>query len=59
MSGHTDRLAVDGGLPVRDREQKPWPSWPDNTPAQWKNEAGPALREVYLDGGDSTGLCQG
>ena len=48
MSEKTDRLAVNGGVPVRDQEQKPWPRWPDNTPEEWDNEAGPALREVYL-----------
>ncbi len=25
---HSDRLAIDGGVPVRDRHSCPWPSWP-------------------------------
>ena len=44
-----DRLAVNGGTPVRDRLTKPWPSWPVNTESEWKREIEPALREVYLE----------
>ena len=48
MSGQADRLAVNGGVPVRNQQDKPWPRWPDNTQAQWQDQVGPALREVYL-----------
>ena len=44
-----DRLAVNGGTPVRDRVRNPWPSWPANTETEWDREVGPALREVYLE----------
>ncbi len=44
-----DRLAVNGGTPVRDRLTKPWPSWPVNTESEWKREIEPSLREVYLE----------
>ena len=44
----SNRLAVDGGTPVRDSKEKPWPSWPHNTETEWENEIEPALREVYL-----------
>ena len=49
MLGQADRLAVNGGVPVRDQKVQPWPVWPDNTQAEWDREVGPALREVYLD----------
>ncbi len=44
----SNRLAVDGGTPVRDPKEKPWPSWPHNTETEWESEIEPALREVYL-----------
>ena len=44
-----DRLAVNGGTPVRDRLENPWPSWPANTEKEWEREIEPALRAVYLE----------
>ena len=43
------RLAVNGGTPVRNRRENPWPAWPANTEAEWEREIEPALREVYLE----------
>ena len=46
----TDRLAVDGGTPVRDIARDPWPSWPANTEEEWGVDIEPALRDVYFGG---------
>jgi dTDP-4-amino-4,6-dideoxygalactose transaminase len=42
-----DRLAIDGGPPVR---SAPWPDWPAVTPTEWRTRIAPRLREVYLSG---------
>jgi dTDP-4-amino-4,6-dideoxygalactose transaminase len=47
LTSSAEKLALDGGTPVRTR---PWPAWPDNTEAEWKETVEPALREVYLSG---------
>ena len=43
------QLAIDGGSPIRTR---PWPQWPDNTDAEWRETVEPAFREVYLSGAE-------
>jgi dTDP-4-amino-4,6-dideoxygalactose transaminase len=45
----SEKLALEGGLPVRDLEKKPWPAWPHNTEEEWEKEIEPALRQVYLN----------
>ena len=45
----SEALAIDGGVPVRDTEASPWPTWPDNTEREWEKEIAPILKEVYLD----------
>ncbi len=47
-----NRLAVNGGTPVRNRIENPWPSWPANTEIEWEREIEPALRKVYLEGSE-------
>ena len=44
----SDKLALAGGVPVRDLKQNPWPDWPPNTAEDWETEIEPLLREVYL-----------
>ena len=46
----SEKLAVDGGTPVRDTDQKPWTAWPLRTEEEWESVIGPALKEVYLSG---------
>lgn len=45
-----ERLAIDGGTPVRDIRWRPWA--PDDTDrrGQWRRSVGPALRDVFLSG---------
>ena len=43
------QLALMGGSPVRDTDQKPWPEWPLNTEKEWDEEIAPMLKEVYLN----------
>ena len=50
----SETLAIDGGVPVRDTEASPWPTWPDNTEREWEEEIAPILKEVYL--GQTEGL---
>ena len=50
----SETLAIDGGVPVRDTEASPWPTWPDNTEREWEEEIVPILKEVYL--GQTEGL---
>ncbi len=45
----SDRLAIDGGTPVRDERKKSWPAWPQNTESEWESEIEPALRKVYME----------
>ena len=45
----SDRLAINGGIPVRNLQKNPWPSWPQNSEQDWETEIEPALREVYLN----------
>lgn len=47
LAGSSEQLAVAGGKPVRTR---PWPTWPNNTEAEWRDTVEPALRQVYLSG---------
>ena len=49
MAG-VERLAIDGGTPVRDEKAKPWPRWPPLNEADWDARVAPALREVYVSG---------
>ncbi len=44
----SEKLAVEGGAPVRDLTKNPWPAWPQNTEEEWEQEIEPAMREVYL-----------
>ena len=44
----TDKLAIEGGAPVRDVARDPWPAWPANTENEWRVRVEPVLREVYL-----------
>jgi dTDP-4-amino-4,6-dideoxygalactose transaminase len=48
----TDKLAIEGGAPVRDVSKDPWPVWPANTEEEWRVRAEPALRKVYLSGAE-------
>lgn len=43
----SDRLAVDGGAPVRTRG---WPDWPDNRVEMWDDGIADELRQVFLGG---------
>ncbi len=43
-----NKLAIDGGTPVRNLQAKPWSPWPLNTTEEWESEVEPKLREVYL-----------
>ncbi|MDP7279561.1 MAG: DegT/DnrJ/EryC1/StrS family aminotransferase [Candidatus Poribacteria bacterium] len=40
------KLAIDGGVPVR--ENKPWPGWPQVDSEEWETEIEPRMRQVYL-----------
>ena len=42
------QLAIDGGKPVRDVQQKPWPTWPSSREEDWVRRVEPAMRAVYL-----------
>lgn len=44
----SDRLAIEGGKPVRDVHRKPWPNWPIVSEAEWRERLEPELRKVYL-----------
>ena len=46
----SEKLAIDGGTPVRDTKEKPWTAWPLHNEEEWEKVIGPALREVYLSG---------
>jgi len=46
----TDKLAIDGGAPVRDLEKDPWLAWPLHPEEEWRDKLEPALKEVYLSG---------
>ena len=43
-----NKLAIDGGTPVRDTAKRPWPVWPQVSEEQWTTRVEPALRKVYL-----------
>lgn len=45
-----DKLAINGGSPVRDIQTKPWSPWPLNNVEEWEFKIEPKLREVYLSG---------
>jgi dTDP-4-amino-4,6-dideoxygalactose transaminase len=44
----SDRLAIDGGVPVRDVQQRPWVKWPVVSEGEWRARVEPALRDVYM-----------
>jgi dTDP-4-amino-4,6-dideoxygalactose transaminase len=44
-----NQLALTGGSPVRNADEKPWPEWPLNTEKEWDEEIAPLLKEVYLN----------
>lgn len=48
MSSSQDRLARDGGQPVRNTKEHPWPRWPVISEQEWVDKIEPALRKVYL-----------
>lgn len=58
-STNVDKLAVDGGKPIRDTSAKPWPNWPDNQEADWERDIEPALRDVYLSRSEGLPATQG
>ena len=51
--GYQDKLAVQGGTPIRDVEENPWPTWPQVSNAEWEQAIGPALKDVYLSAVES------
>ena len=55
----SEKLAMEGGTPVRDLEKAPWSSWPQNTEAAWEKEIEPALRAVYLQKEEGLPATQG
>lgn len=48
VSTSKSRLAREGGAPVRDVKQHPWPKWPMVSETQWVDKLEPALKAVYL-----------
>jgi dTDP-4-amino-4,6-dideoxygalactose transaminase len=42
-------LAINGGIPVRNMKENPWPAWPQNSESEWESEIEPALKAVYMD----------
>ena len=44
------KLAIDGGVPVR--ENKPWPGWPQVDSEEWETEIEPRMRQVCLSGSE-------
>jgi len=48
----SERLAIDGGTPVRDRKSKPFPDWPPVSETEWSETIEPRLRDVYLSGSE-------
>ncbi|MCH2664247.1 DegT/DnrJ/EryC1/StrS family aminotransferase [bacterium] len=54
-----DKLAIEGGNPVRNTEKNPWPEWPNNQEADWERELEPALRDVYLSRSEGLPATQG
>lgn len=50
MKIESERLAIDGGKPLRDQRAKPWPSWPQTSAEEWRSRVEPALRKVYISG---------
>jgi len=46
-----ERLAIDGGNPVRDIRRDPWPAWPRATDEEWA-EIEPAFRDVHRSGNE-------
>ncbi len=51
----SNQLAISGGMPVRDIQTYPWPSWPIHTSDEWESKIEPLLREVYLSGNEGSG----
>jgi len=45
---NADKLAIYGGVPVRDLKRNPWPAWPQPSEQEWRTRLEPRLREVYL-----------
>lgn len=48
----TGKLALDGGVPVRDVRLRPWAGSPNHGAADWSRHVGPALRRVFLSGAE-------
>lgn len=46
----SERLALNGGQPTRNENDRPWPQWPIRSMEEWTQRIEPALREVYLSG---------
>ena len=44
----SEKLAINGGTPVRDRTKNPWTIWPQATGGEWEKVVGPALKEVFV-----------
>ena len=44
----SETLAIDGGTPIRNAKKNPWPSWPNNTEAEWDKDIAPMLKNIYL-----------
>ncbi len=52
---NTEKLAIDGGTPVRAANDRPWPTWPPVSAEEWDARVGPAMREVYLSATEGLG----
>jgi dTDP-4-amino-4,6-dideoxygalactose transaminase len=44
------RLAIDGGIPVRDVRLRPWAKDTSRNMREWLTSVGPVFREIYLSG---------
>jgi len=49
-SGQNQRLASDGGTPVRNTRLRPWAAASDNALFEWHRSVGARLRQVYVSG---------
>ncbi len=59
LSTDLDKLAVNGGEPVRNTAENPWPEWPNNQEEDWERDLEPALRAVYLSRSEGLPARQG
>lgn len=44
----SDKLAINGGNPVRNTSKSPWHGWPLATDEEWQQRIEPVFKEVYL-----------